>query len=132
MGAHSETPTEEQLDTGLQPAARTPSNTHQARLLFMGCFCISWKEHSQNLSHCLPTSVLFQQRQFLPRTGKTLLIWAHTSPHLPLSPAAPWRNKRKKGMSRYRIFMADAWSRSSRGCRVDEQKQQGHGRTETA
>lgn len=27
MGAQSETPIEEQLDTGLQPAARTPSNT---------------------------------------------------------------------------------------------------------
>lgn len=97
-----------QLDTGLQPAAKTPPDRHQARLLFMGSFCTSWKGHSQNYFTASQSLQCSNKGNFFPEQGKTLLIRAHTSPHLPLSPAALWRNKRKKGNSRYRIFMPGA------------------------
>lgn len=118
----------EQLDAGLQPAAKTPPDTHQARLLFMGCFCPSWKGHSQNLFHCLPISALFQQR--LPRTREDSTdMGSHLTPSSPLT-CSTLEEQEEEGEQQVQDL--HAWSRSSQGCRVDEQRQQGHGRTETA
>lgn len=82
------------------------------------------------LFHCLPISAMFQQRQFLPRTREDSTdTGSHLTPSSPLT-CSTLEEQEEEGEQQVQDL--HAWSRSSRGRRVDEQRQQGHGRTETA